>query len=230
MSTEGYDQRYYETVHIDEDRIALWYYARVACRLCPSGRLFDFGCGTGHLLKRLTATHEAIGYDASPYARTRARLNAPEATVLEEWQSLPPESIDVIVSLHTLEHLPRPQAVMEELVRRLKPAGHLLFVVPNTSSFGRRWKGSRWFGHRDPTHHSLLSQGEWVSLARRAGLQILWVQGDGWWDAPYLRLVPVALQRALFGAPAAVQLFWPKARPFLPPRMGECLIVAAQRL
>ncbi|MBI4516153.1 MAG: class I SAM-dependent methyltransferase [Deltaproteobacteria bacterium] len=226
-----YDEQYYEGHRLDEDRIALWYYARVVRRLGRAGgRLLDYGCGTGHLLKRLTGAFESFGYDASAYARSRARLTAPEAVILEEWASLPPGSLDVVVALHTLEHLRRPHAVMPQLANLLRPGAVFLFVVPNTNSLGRRLKRANWFGHRDPTHYSLLSQGEWVELTRRVGLQLLWVSGDGWWDAPYLPLIPTAIQRPLFGAPAALQLFAPIARPFLPASMGECLIVAARRV
>ena len=230
MSSEATDQRYYEAQQIEEDRVALWYYARVIRRLRPTGgRLLDFGCGTGHLLRRLSAHFEALGYDASAYARNRARMNAPDATILEEWGSLRERSLDAIVALHTLEHLRRPQAVVTQLTRLLAPGGIFLFVVPNTHSLGRRLKRKRWYGHRDPSHHSLLSRGEWVALARAAGLEVQWVRGDGWWDVPYLRFVPTSMQRAIFGAPAAVQLFWPRARPFLSSALGECLIIAAVR-
>ncbi|HVN85597.1 MAG TPA: class I SAM-dependent methyltransferase [Candidatus Binatia bacterium] len=224
------DQDYYREHGIEDDRLALWYYARVVRHLRPTGgRLLDFGCGTGHLLRRLSARFDACGYDASAYARSQARLNAPDATILEEWGSQRTRSFDIIVALHTLEHLRRPPAVMTQLAPLLTPGGVFLFVVPNTNSLGRRLKRDRWFAHRDAHLHSLLSRGEWVGLAREAGLDVQWVCGDGWWDVPYLRLVPASLQRAVFGVPAAVQLFWPRARPFLPPAFGECLIVSAIR-
>jgi SAM-dependent methyltransferase len=230
VAGDAYGEKYYEHGRLDEDRIALWYYARVVRRLGTRGaRLLDFGCGTGHLLRRLAADFETVGYDSSPYARTRARINAREAVVLEEWQSLAPESFDVIVSLHTLEHLRRPRDVVPRLVALLRPGGRFLFVVPNTASLGRRLKRDDWFAYRDPSHHSLLSQGEWVGLIRHCGLKPLWVRGDGWWDPPYVSLLPVAVQRVIFGAPAALQLVAPTRRPFLPPRLGECLIVAAAR-
>jgi hypothetical protein len=75
----------------------------------------------------------------------------------------------------------------------------------------------------------VLSRGEWVTLARRAGFKVEWVRGDGMWDPPYVRGLPVTWQRALFGAPAALQLASPLRRPFLPSFFGECLIVAAVR-
>jgi SAM-dependent methyltransferase len=225
-----YTEKYYATHGLAGDRIALWFYARLVRRLRRSGgRLLDFGCGTGHLLRRLSDHFEAYGYDASAEARGTCRLTAPDAVVLEEWQSLPASSLDLIVSLHTLEHLPHPRATVEGLVQRLVKRGIFLFVVPNPGGVGHRLKRQQWFAFRDPTHCSLLSRGEWLTLARRSGLRVRWVRGDGMWDPPYVSLLPVGLQRVLFGAPAGLQLVAP-FRPFLPSALGECLIVCCERV
>jgi len=231
MRTHSFDQAYFEAQQLSEDRLALWWYARVIRRLRPQGgRLLDFGCGTGHLLKRLSPHFETYGYDAAPFARSRSRVTAPDAVILEEWYSLPPASFDVIVSLHTLEHLPQPLAALQRLASKLAYGGGFFFVVPNPGGIGRRLKGTRWFAYRDPTHVSLLRRSEWTALVRQAGLDVVRVRGDGLWDAPYVPLIPTVVQRAIFGAPAAVQVFWPRARPFLPPAWGECLIVIARKL
>ncbi len=55
------------------------------------------------------------------------------------------------------------------------------------------------------------------------------LRGDGMWDPPYVPLLPVGVQRVLFGAPAGMQLVLPLKRPFIPDAFGECLIVAAER-
>jgi SAM-dependent methyltransferase len=224
-----YTEQYYATHGLAGDRIALWFYARLVRRLRrQGGRLLDFGCGTGHLLRRLSDHFEAYGYDASAEARGICRLTAPDAVVLEEWQSLPANSLDVIVSLHTLEHLAHPRTTVDGLVQRLAPRGIFLFVVPNPGGVGHRLKGPQWFAFRDPTHCSVLSRGEWLTLVRRSGLRVRWVRGDGMWDPPYVRFLPVGLQRVIFGAPAGVQLLAP-FRPFLPSALGECLIVCCER-
>jgi 2-polyprenyl-3-methyl-5-hydroxy-6-metoxy-1,4-benzoquinol methylase len=230
MKTQPFNEQYYEQGQLTGDRIALRWYARVVRRLRPDGgRLLDFGCGTGHLLKHLSARFEAYGYDASPFARTLCRTTASDAVILEEWDTLAPASFDIIVSLHTLEHLPKPLPVIQSLAEKLVSGGILFFVVPNPGGLGHQLKGRRWNAYRDPTHVSLLTRAEWVMLVRKAGLEVLRVRGDGLWDAPYVPLLPTSLQRVLFGAPAALQVFWPFGQPFLPPVLGECLIVTARK-
>ena len=223
-------QAYYQAVHSTK-----------TASLAGGTRVSSAGCvrrvagcstsaaATGHLLKRLSTGFEAYGYDVSPVARTRCRSIAPDAVVLEDWESQPLASFDIIVSLHTLEHLPRPLPVMERLAKKLAPGGLFFFVVPNPGGLGHRLKGRQWFAYRDPTHCSLLSRGEWVTLLRKAGFEVVSVCGDGLWDAPYVALLPTALQRVVFGAPAALQVFSPISRPFLPANWGECLIVQAEK-
>ena len=149
--------------------------------------------------------------------------------MLEDWRTPPPDDFDVIVSLHTLEHVEKPLSLVQTLSARLVPGGLFLFVVPNPGGLGHRLKRRLWFAYRDPAHVSLLSRGPWVTLAGGAGLSLAWVRGDGMWVPPYVPLVPHAIQRAIFGAPAALQLVSPLGRPFLPSALGECLIVAATR-
>lgn len=225
-----FDESYYARHGTGDDRIALWWYARVLRRLRPQGgRLLDFGCGTGHLLKRLTGHFTAFGYDPSPYARGECRIVAPQAVVLDDWQAIEPASMHAVAALHCLEHLQAPQPVLDGLGERLARGGLFFAVVPNTAGLGRRIKKDAWFGYRDPTHVSLLSPEQWRTALNRARLSVVAMYGDGMWDPPYLPFVPTLLQRALFGAPAALQVFSPVARPFLPPVLGECLILIARR-
>jgi SAM-dependent methyltransferase len=225
-----FGEDYYRRHGTSDDRIALWWYARLVRRLRPQGgRLLDFGCGTGHLLKRLAGHFDTWGYDPSPYARGECRITAPQAVVLDDWRTLAPGSLNVVVSLHCLEHVPDPQEVLEGLSERLARGGVFFAVVPNTAGLGRRMKGEKWFAYRDPTHCSLLSPKQWTMLFNRARLSVESVRGDGMWDAPYVPLIPAVAQKVVFGAPAGLQVFSPFARPFLPAFLGECLIIRASR-
>ncbi len=228
--SETFDEHYYEGQQLNGDRLALWWYARIVRRLTPpGGRVFEFGCGYGYLLRRLSRHFTCTGYDVSPVARQHAAQVAPAARLVEDCATLEPEQFDTVVSLHTLEHVPEPGDILQMLTRTLVPGGRLLFVVPNPDGLGKRLKDKDWFAYRDPTHCSLLSREKWLELVRRAGLTLVGIQGDGMWDSPYIPLLPAIVQRMIFEAPAALQLLSPTARPFLPPYLGECLVVTAER-
>jgi SAM-dependent methyltransferase len=214
-----------------EERMPLWWYARVARRLGPAGgRLLNFGCGDGGLLKRLSPHFEAFGYDAAPVVRSRCRTNVPDAVILESWTSQPPASFDIIVSVRGMERLAHPLQTVKQLADKLTGNGILLFAVPNPGGLGRRLKGAAWFASQLSARAALLTHGEWVMLLRKAGLEVVRVCGDGLWDVPYVAHVPAGVQRALFGVPGALQAWWPTARPFLPAAVGECLIITARKL
>jgi SAM-dependent methyltransferase len=204
--------------------------ARILHRLRPEGgRLLDFGCRDGLLLARLSDHFECFGYDSSTLRRSQARLAAPDAVVLEEWESLPAESLDCVVSIRALDGIARPLLSLQALAERLAPNGLFLLVGSNPGGFARHLKGEAWFQRHGRTRQGVHSRGEWVTMIRRAGLQVAWVRGDGLWDAPYVPLLPLGLQRALFAAPAAFDLLSPFKRPLLPASFGECLIIAAEK-
>ncbi|GIW39924.1 MAG: hypothetical protein KatS3mg076_0501 [Candidatus Binatia bacterium] len=227
MTGDVFDERYFRE---RGDRIALWYYARVVRHLAPrGGKLLDFGCGTGHFLRRLEPHFETYAFDPSPAARAETRKNASETTLLDDWRELPPAFLDVVTALHSLEHLSEPGEVLGGLAARLRPGGLFFAVVPNPEGLGARLKGDRWFGFRDPTHLQLLPRAQWEELFRLAGLAVRRVRGDGMWDAPYVRGLPVFFQKLVFGLPAGLQVFSPFPRLFLPPLLGECLVIEARR-
>jgi hypothetical protein len=91
----------------------------------------------------------------------------------------------------------------------------------------RRWKKERWIGYQDPTHVSLKTPAEWLALLRQYNLPPRKAFSDGFWDAPYLPLLPARLQKLLFGAAGGLQaiLGW----SIIPVRLGESLIVLASK-
>jgi len=227
-ASTSFGEEYYCGNEQDRDRIALWFYARLAGRLAPRGSTaLDFGSGTGHFARRLSDRFRTLAYDVSPFARQRTAETAPLATVIEDEDSLEPSSLDVICTLHVLEHIPDPGATLRRFATWLRPGGRLLFVVPNPQGFGHRLRGREWFAYRDPTHISLLSCDEWLSKTARAGFVVERAGTDGLWDPPYVRRVPRLIQLGTFGLPAAAQVLL--GRLVLRPAWGECLVVVARQ-
>lgn len=116
------------------------------------------------------------------------------------------ERFDVVSAIDVLEHLERPEKAIRETYRVLRQGGVLLCQVPNLASWGLRRKGREWFGHRDATHRSLLSEDGWESLLLSAGFEVVDVRFDGLWDPPYLPTIPTFVQLVLFKAGSAALL------------------------
>jgi len=105
----------------------------------PAGAVAaDVGCEGGHLAEIVApkcAKLYCIDIDAGILRQARERLAG--AANIEFLQSdvrkinLPDDALDVCVAAEVLEHLPRPEEGLAELVRVTKPGGRIYLSVPN---------------------------------------------------------------------------------------------------
>jgi SAM-dependent methyltransferase len=96
----------------------------------PVGVALDAACGTGRHAARLRELgHTVIGVDSSPEMLAVAQARVPEVDFrLGELDRLPLDdgSVDTIVCALALTHVPDLTGVFHELVRVLRPGGHLV--------------------------------------------------------------------------------------------------------
>lgn len=208
------------------------FYAHLAQRFGPPhGRALEIGCGLGHLLGWMVDRYQVYGTDINSWALSQARRNVPQASFVlasaEDQGIFPDGSFQVVVAKHVVEHLPHPERAVAEMGRLLTSGGILLLATPNLDSFMHPVKKENWIGYKDPTHISLKPPAEWIGMLRQSHLVPRKVFSDGFWDAPYVPVLPVRLQKLLFGAPGGLQaiLGW----SMIPLRMGESLIVIARK-
>jgi SAM-dependent methyltransferase len=208
------------------------YFALLARRFGPpKGRVLELGCGMGHLLSWLTPQYRVFGCDINPWALLQAQKNVPGGNFLllsgDEAYAFPAAAFNIVIAKHVVEHLSHPDEAIREMSRVLKPGGLLVLVTPNLSSPMRRRKKELWIGYKDPTHISLKPPEDWLAALRSHGFIPRRVFSDGFWDAPYVPVIPTALQKLFFGAPGGLQaiLGW----SIIPLRMGESLIVLADK-
>jgi SAM-dependent methyltransferase len=105
----------------------------LAARLPEPGTLVDVGCGMGALLAQARQLGwQAIGFDPSPSAVAEARAQGLDARE-SAWPpcELPNESVDAVVFLNVLDHLPSPFGALEEARRVLRPHGCVYIRLPN---------------------------------------------------------------------------------------------------
>lgn len=221
-----YDARYYAANRQAGDRPALRWYARLVRRYCGPGPYLDFGCGTGHLLRRLSAREPAAGFEVSAWSAARARAVA-GCTVYEQLDDLPTAGFTVVVAVHVVEHLDDAAlgATLAAWHRTLRPGGSALVVTPDPTGRGAALSGTRWVGFADATHVNLQSPARWRALLAAHGFHVEHEGTDGLWNIPYGRCFTP--RDAVRAAPALAQYL--AGRLVLAPGAGESAVFVARR-
>ena len=194
----------------------------------PKMRLLEIGSGLGHLVGQLASTFDTVAMDINPWALQQSRNIASHSKhVSAQAEALPfdDNAFGVVIIKHVIEHLLHPETAISELGRIISPDGVLVFSTPNLSSLLKPWKGEQWIGYQDPTHISLKQPPEWLDMIQKAGFKIQKVFSDGFWDVPYISVIPKIAQKIIFGSLGGIQAII--GLPFLPMRWGESIMVIA---
>ncbi len=154
--------------------------------------VLDVGCGQGALvpaLRRLVPAADLIGLDVRRNVlASSSREGMRKIVASGEGIPIKSRTMDVVVALEVIEHVPHPDRLVSECGRVLRPGRFLLLSTPNRNSItgltgrvtnralGRSWNA--W----DETHLVLLSPGELMSILQSCGLRIL--KRAGFWLHP----------------------------------------------
>jgi SAM-dependent methyltransferase len=150
--------------------------ARKFARLIrPTDTVLDFGCGGGALLVNLRCK-KRLGIEVNPAARAEAARS--DLEVFENLSFVPDETADIVISNHTLEHVPCPLESCQSIRRKLKPGGMFALCVPIDD-----WRTEQGFDAKDINHHLYT----WTplllgNLLTEAGFQVerIWVYTHAW--------------------------------------------------
>ena len=130
-------------------------YEFAADRLPGTGRVLDYGCGTGygaHLLAESGRTVVGVDVSQSAVRYAASRYMSP----LLEFRAVPPVesaplpfgsgSFDAVVSFQVIEHVPSVDAYLAEVARVLAPGGVFLCATPDrtTRLYRRQRPWNRW--------------------------------------------------------------------------------------
>lgn len=118
------------------------------------GRLLDLGCGKGDFLSLAReAGWEVYGVEISDSCRREAERRA-GVQVYSSPHGLSDkrEFFDVITMWEVIEHLPRPDTVLNEVLPLLRTGGLLAMTTPNTRNMTTLRSPARWTEYKPPEH------------------------------------------------------------------------------
>jgi dolichol-phosphate mannosyltransferase len=108
--------------------------------VADTGRVLDIGCGSSRIVQMLA---QGVGVDLA--SRKLRWLRGPGRHLAQaDMNHLPfrDGSFDAVISSEVIEHIPRDQVRLEELVRVIRPGGLLVLGTPD---YGRRlWRVLEW--------------------------------------------------------------------------------------
>lgn len=180
MASYGYPDLLSRTRNDLRERNTYWLRTLLKYRL-PPGRILELGCAHGGFVALMRQCgFDASGLELSPwlveYARTTFDIPMFQGP-LEE-QNIPEGSLDVIVLMDVLEHLPDPVGTMAQALRLLRADGFLLIQTPRYPE-GISYpemvdRGERFLEHLKPKEHLFLfSQRAVRELFHRLGAEHL---------------------------------------------------------
>ncbi|MCH8553185.1 MAG: bifunctional 2-polyprenyl-6-hydroxyphenol methylase/3-demethylubiquinol 3-O-methyltransferase UbiG [Natronospirillum sp.] len=148
-------------------------------------RVLDVGCGGGLLAEAMAVRGaDVLGIDMSAVAIQVAQGHAQQAGLDSvRYRQLPVEELEedqfeVITCLEMLEHVPDPEAIIQQCAQRLQPGGHLILSTINRNllSYTTAILGAEYLLRLIPrgTHDygKLIRPSELADWCRKAGLAL----------------------------------------------------------
>ena len=143
----------------------------------------DIACGPGAFALAIAPRVESVrGIDLTPEMLRRARAFQAERQVLNagfvqgDAEQLPflAGTFDLVSCQCSFHHMPKPQLVLQEMVRVAKPEGRLLIIDPLGPESDSKYEiYNRIELLRDPSHTLTLRLTDFLRLFDEAGLEIL---------------------------------------------------------
>lgn len=136
------------------------------------GTLLDYGCGTGHFLKKMKEKGwGTIGIEPNEQARTLSQKNSIQ--VHENFEKIDvSKKFDAITLWHVLEHVHHPTQILRSLKDKLSENGMMYVAVPNEASYDALTYKKYWAAFDVPRHLFHFNQESFKEVVKRSNLSI----------------------------------------------------------
>jgi SAM-dependent methyltransferase len=188
---EQYLDRWLDLYEYDEYK--KWLFSEFKALLkkyVTSGSVLEIGCSKGYLCNQLNKEgYFSIGGDISLTA-LRAAKNIEIACFDGETLPFKNQCFDVVLSINTIEHLPKPAKCIKEIFRVLKKNGLFIAMTPDKDSLlgkiGRYLV--KYTSLRNPYHIGLMNKKELTICLKKAGFRQFTIQPfhNGFLGAPII--------------------------------------------
>lgn len=167
----GKTSNYLFGYHILDHKIGWYSRIKKILKYKKSGKLLDFGCAYGYLLKYARKYFDVYGFDISHHAITIAKnVVGPER--VKEWDiscGIPFDfKFDVVTAFDVLEHVPDQQKVLEDIYNSMNHGGFLFIEMPLKCD-----KNPNRLKDKDVTHIHVPTYNEVISSIKKTRFEIV---------------------------------------------------------
>jgi 2-polyprenyl-3-methyl-5-hydroxy-6-metoxy-1,4-benzoquinol methylase len=144
-------------------------------RFNPTGRLLDVGCSMGFLVAAAQAAgFTAYGIDPNQQDVDEGKEKygvSLQKCYIEDYGE---NSFDVIMCFNTIEHVARPDHLMNEMVKRLAPKGVLIVGTHDIECASYEEEGVSWKHIKPAEHLYYFSKDTLSQLGEKHGMRAFW--------------------------------------------------------
>jgi len=190
---EKFNKLYYKSNNQDKDRLGILFYYNVIKTNFRFSSFLDFGCGVGHLLKKIEKNKtikQIYGYEVNEYAVNEVNKNTKNVKVINSLDDIK-EKIDLATLLHVVEHINDEDLIkiFEKIKLKLTTKGRLLIATPAKNGLAHQYKKDKWIGFKDSTHINIKTHTQWINFFEKQNFKLIKSSSDGLWDFPYKNLM-----------------------------------------
>ena len=140
------------------------------------GKILDVGAGTGSYLKAAKEEGwEEFGVELSSFATefARKKFGLEIFNGKLEDARFPDGFFDVVIMIHTIEHIPDPANCLREIHRILKKDGIIYLSTPNFDSFNARRFKEKWWALKPEYHLYFFSPKTLGAMLKKCNFKII---------------------------------------------------------